>query len=114
LRMNLIIRNIRHEIVGYKTKRITAVEYVSTNNGTKLNTVFAEKQVIISAGSIYSSKIFMLSGNVPREELKKYDIKIFLIMRRNIRKFICNHYYFLFCFLENNLAARKWCLIYRN
>ena len=32
--------------------------------------------MIVSTGSINSPKILMLSGNVPKENLKKYDIKI--------------------------------------
>ncbi|KAF3430490.1 hypothetical protein E2986_13928 [Frieseomelitta varia] len=78
-RKNLTIKTesyVTKLVVDNKTKRVTSVEYTSGNNRTKLNTVFARKEVILSAGSINSPKILMLSGIGPREELKKHGIEV--------------------------------------
>ncbi|KAF3430486.1 hypothetical protein E2986_07082 [Frieseomelitta varia] len=78
-RKNLTIKTesyVTKLVVDNKTKRVTGVEYTSGNNRTKLNTVFARKEVILSAGSINSPKILMLSGIGPREELEKHGIEI--------------------------------------
>ena len=64
-------------IVEFKTKRVIGVEYASRDKRTKLNIIFAKKkEVILSAETINSPKILMLSGIGPREELEKYGIKV--------------------------------------
>ena len=80
-RKNLAIKTeayVTKLLVDNKTNRAIGVEYASTtsNNQTKLNSVFVKKEVIVSAGSINSPKILMLSGIGPREELKKCRIKV--------------------------------------
>ena len=74
-------------LVDSKTKRVTGVEYISGNNRTKLHTVFAKKEVILSAGAINSPKILMLSGIGPGEELEKYGIEVIsnLSVGRNLQ-----------------------------
>ncbi|KAK9294322.1 hypothetical protein QLX08_011028 [Tetragonisca angustula] len=78
-RKNLTIKTesyVTKLLVDHKKNRVTGIEYTSRNNRTKLNTVFARKEVILSAGSINSPKILMLSGIGPKEELKKHGIKV--------------------------------------
>ncbi|KAK1120120.1 hypothetical protein K0M31_012844 [Melipona bicolor] len=78
-RRNLTIKTesyVTKLFVDHTKRRIIAVEYALINNRTKLNTVFAKKEVILSAGSINSPKILMLSGIGPREELEKYGIRV--------------------------------------
>ena len=78
-RRNLTVKTetcVTKLLVDQEKKRVIGVEYTLRNNRTKLNTVFASKEVILSAGSINSPKILMLSGIGPREELEKYGIPI--------------------------------------
>ncbi|KAK9294320.1 hypothetical protein QLX08_011026 [Tetragonisca angustula] len=89
-RRNLTIKTetyVTKLLVDNETKRVTGVEYTTGNNRTKLNTVFAKKEVILSAGSINSPKILMLSGIGPREELEKYGIQVIsnLSVGRNLQ-----------------------------
>ncbi|CAD1479083.1 unnamed protein product, partial [Heterotrigona itama] len=96
---NVVLLNAWQEL-GYKVvdvnannqldqekKRVTGVEYASGNNRTKLNTVFAKKEIILSAGSINSPKILMLSGIGPEEELEKHGIQVIsnLSVGRNVQ-----------------------------
>lgn len=77
-RPNLFIETQAHVtriIIDPKTKEATGVEYRDTVTGfTKI--AMANKEVILSAGSINSPKILKLSGIGPSEELKKHGIKI--------------------------------------
>ncbi|KOX68393.1 Glucose dehydrogenase [acceptor] [Melipona quadrifasciata] len=89
-RRNLTIKTesyVTKLLVDHTNTRVIGVEYASINNRTKLNTVFAKKEVILSAGSINSPKILMLSGIGPREELKKYGIQVIsnLSVGRNLQ-----------------------------
>ena len=49
---------------------------VEIKNKNKLKKIFAEKEVLLSAGAINSPQILMLSGVGPEEELKIHNIKI--------------------------------------
>ncbi|KAK9299907.1 hypothetical protein QLX08_007211 [Tetragonisca angustula] len=89
-RRNLTVKTetyVTKLLVDYKTNRVIGVEYTSANNRTKLNTVFAKKEVILSAGPVNSAKILMLSGIGPREELEKYGIQVVsnLSVGRNVQ-----------------------------
>ena len=89
-RRNLTVKTetyVTKLLLDHEKKRVIGVEYASRNNRTKLNTVFARKEVILSAGSINSPKILMLSGIGPREELKKYGIPVIsnLSVGRNLQ-----------------------------
>ena len=78
-RKNLTIKTesyVTRLLVDNETKRVTGVEYASGNNRTNLKTVFAKKEVIVSAGAINSPKLLMLSGIGPREELEKFGIQV--------------------------------------
>ncbi|KOX69471.1 Glucose dehydrogenase [acceptor] [Melipona quadrifasciata] len=89
-RRNLTIKTesyVTKLLVDHTKRRIIGVEYASINNRTKLNTVFAKKEVILSAESINSPKILMLSGFGPGEELEKYNIQVIdnLSVGRNLQ-----------------------------
>jgi choline dehydrogenase len=49
---------------------------VEIKNKNKLEKIFAEKEVLLSAGAINSPQILMLSGVGPEEELKNHGINI--------------------------------------
>ena len=49
---------------------------VEIKNKNRLEKIFAEKEVLLSAGAINSPQILMLSGVGPEEELKNHGIKI--------------------------------------
>ncbi len=49
---------------------------VEIKNKNKLKKIFADKEVLLSAGAINSPQILMLSGIGPEEELKNHNIKI--------------------------------------
>ncbi|CAH1390495.1 unnamed protein product [Nezara viridula] len=73
-RKNLHI--IKHSIVTkviFENKRAKGIEYF--HNGTMFQ-VTSEKEVILSAGTIDSPKILMLSGIGPRKELEKHNIHV--------------------------------------
>ncbi|CAD1468297.1 unnamed protein product, partial [Heterotrigona itama] len=89
-RRNLTVKNetyVTKLLVDQEKKRVIGIEYASGNNQTKLNTVFAKKEVIVSAGSINSPKILMLSGIGPEEELEKHGIQVIsnLSVGRNVQ-----------------------------
>ena len=97
-RKNLTIKTeayVTKLLVDSKTKRVIGVEYASTtkNNQTKLNLVFTKKEVIVSAGTINSPKILMLSGIGPREELNKHRINVIsnLSVGRNLQDHVSMH-----------------------
>lgn len=62
-------------IIDPKTKQAKGVQYVDMiENVTKV--VYAKKEVIVSAGSIESPKLLMLSGIGPAEDLEQAKIKV--------------------------------------
>lgn len=65
-------------------KRAVGVEYLYKN---KVRRAFADKEVIISAGSLNSPKILMLSGIGPKKHLKKMNIEVVknLAVGRNLQ-----------------------------
>lgn len=76
-RRNLFIETealVRKIKINSKTKEAIGVEYINKNGEKKI--VFAKKEIIISAGTIDSPKLLMLSGIGPSEELKKHNINI--------------------------------------
>ncbi|CAD1468056.1 unnamed protein product, partial [Heterotrigona itama] len=95
-RSNLTVKTetyVTKLLVDHEKKRVIGVEYASGNNQTKLNTVFAKKEVIVSAGSINSPKILMLSGIGPREELNKHGINVIsdLSVGRNLQDHVSTY-----------------------
>lgn len=77
-RRNLVIKTRAHVTkieIDPRTKRAIGVEYLSTATGF-VRTAFAQKEVILSAGTINSAKILMLSGVGPVEELRKHGIHV--------------------------------------
>ncbi|OAD62860.1 Glucose dehydrogenase [acceptor] [Eufriesea mexicana] len=76
-------RNLKIETQAYvtrllingATKSVIGVQYTSTATGLT-KSVFVRREVILSAGTINSPQILMLSGIGPREELSKHGIKV--------------------------------------
>ncbi|XP_008203153.1 glucose dehydrogenase [FAD, quinone]-like [Nasonia vitripennis] len=78
VRSNLTVRTkiqVTKVIIHPKSKRAIGVEYVEP--GTKLTKkVFANKEVILSAGTYESPKLLMLSGIGPVDHLNEAGIKV--------------------------------------
>lgn len=80
-RENLVVRTQAHVtrlMVDQKTKKAFGVEYVK--NGKILHAL-ADKEVILSAGSINSPKILMSSGIGPEEHLHEFGIPLIKNLR---------------------------------
>lgn len=90
-RSNLVIKTesyVKRIIIDPKTKRAIGVEFVSSRTGTS-QVVYAKKEVIVSAGTLSSPKILMLSGIGPKEELEKHNIS--LIFNSSVGRNLHNH-----------------------
>ena len=77
-RPNLVVRPnswATKVIIDPTTKTATGVEYRSANSGT-VKKVYAKKEVILSAGSIDTPKLLMLSGVGPNDNLKESGIEV--------------------------------------
>ena len=68
--LRLEVRALVHRIV-MENQRARAVVY---EQGGKIYTVQASKEIIVSAGAIKSPQILMLSGIGPRDHLREFDI----------------------------------------
>lgn len=82
-RANLTIRTQAHVtrvLIDPRTKHAFGVEYIR-DGGTKINTVRARKEVILSAGTINSPKLLLLSGVGPREQLQYFGIHVIKDLR---------------------------------
>ncbi|XP_026675090.1 glucose dehydrogenase [FAD, quinone]-like [Ceratina calcarata] len=60
-------------LIDDETKRVYGVEYIQNNQNKK---VYCSKEVILSAGTIDSAKLLMLSGIGPKEHLQELGIKV--------------------------------------
>ncbi|XP_067015417.1 glucose dehydrogenase [FAD, quinone] [Anabrus simplex] len=77
-RSNLEIQTQSHVtrvLINPETKKAYGVEYASST-GQKIKQVFAKKEIILSAGSINSPKILMLSGVGPEDHLAYFNIPV--------------------------------------
>jgi len=73
-RQNLtLITNIQVSKIIIENSSAIGVEIKNKN---ELENIFAEKEVLLSAGAINSPQILMLSGVGPEEELKNHGIKV--------------------------------------
>ena len=73
-RQNLtLITNIQVSKIIIENSSAIGVEIKNKN---ELEKIFAEKEVLLSAGAINSPQILMLSGVGPEEELKKHGINV--------------------------------------
>ena len=73
-RQNLtLITNIQVSKIIIENSSAIGVEIKNKN---KLEKIFAEKEVLLSAGAINSPQILMLSGVGPKEELKNHGINV--------------------------------------
>ncbi|KAL4746656.1 hypothetical protein BDW72DRAFT_210255 [Aspergillus terricola var. indicus] len=61
--------------VHIQHRRAVAVNYVSSGD-TSNHTIWAQREIIVSAGAIGSPKLLMLSGLGPREHLKQLGIAV--------------------------------------
>lgn len=82
-RRNLTIRTQAHVtrvLIDPQTKHAFGVEYIRDGDAS-ITTVRARKEVILSAGSINSPKILMLSGVGPKEHLDYFGIHVIQDLR---------------------------------
>ena len=82
-RSNLTVRTQSHVtrvLIDPRTKHAFGVEYIRDGE-TKIRTVRARKEVIVSAGAINSPKLLQLSGVGPRELLEKFGIYLIQDLR---------------------------------
>lgn len=76
LRQNLHVALFSHVtkvLIEKETNRAYGVEFI--RNGEK-QVVYAKREVILSAGSIASPQLLMLSGIGPKEDLKKVGVEV--------------------------------------
>lgn len=84
-RKNLtVLTNAHVTRVLIEKKRAVGVQFLFKK---KIRTVYAKKEVILSAGSLNSPKILMLSGIGPKAHLEKMNIKVIqnLAVGRNLQ-----------------------------
>lgn len=97
-RRNLCIRKWSHvfEILFDEHKRAIGVKY--NYNGTKNFTVYARKEIILSAGVIGSAQLLLLSGIGPKHHLKKLGIEVIsdLAVGENLIDHVCVLVFFKF------------------
>ncbi|XP_051155547.1 glucose dehydrogenase [FAD, quinone]-like [Leptopilina boulardi] len=77
-RRNLFIKKmvlVNKILIDPNTNKATGIEYFSIITG-KNKTAKVKKEVILSAGTVNSPKLLMLSGIGPIDELKKHNIPI--------------------------------------
>jgi choline dehydrogenase len=82
-RSNLTIRTQAHVtrvLIDPNTKHAFGVEYIRDGEAT-IRTVQARKEVILSAGSINSPKLLLLSGVGPKEQLEHFGIHVMQDLR---------------------------------
>ncbi|PSN57091.1 hypothetical protein C0J52_01328 [Blattella germanica] len=82
-RNNLTVRTQSHVtrvLIDPRTKHAFGVEYIRDGE-TKITTVRARKEVILSAGAINSPKILQLSGVGPKEMLDQFGIYVIQDLR---------------------------------
>lgn len=82
-RSNLTIRTQAHVtrvLIDPRTKHAFGVEYIRDGEA-KIRTVRARKEVILSAGSINSPKLLLLSGVGPRDQLQHFGIHVIKDLR---------------------------------
>ncbi|KAE8740619.1 hypothetical protein FOCC_FOCC013856, partial [Frankliniella occidentalis] len=77
LRSNLKVltgATARRVVIDQRSKRATAVEFTDTDG--KTHVVKAKKEVVLSAGAIFSPHLLMLSGVGPADQLKAAGIPV--------------------------------------
>ena len=77
-RSNLFIKTqvfAKRVLIDPKTKKVIGVEYASNKNSPS-QVAYVKKEVIITAGTLNSPKVLLLSGIGPKEELKKHNISL--------------------------------------
>lgn len=75
-RPNLVVRpnsRVARVLIDRYSKRAIGVEYICSKTNT-LKTVYARKEVILSAGAFDSPKLLMLSGVGPAEHLREAGV----------------------------------------
>lgn len=82
-RTNLTIRTQAHVtrvLIDPRTKHAFGVEYIRDGEA-KISTVRARKEVVLSAGTINSPKLLLLSGVGPKEQLQHFGIHVIQDLR---------------------------------
>ncbi|KAJ9596746.1 hypothetical protein L9F63_012232 [Diploptera punctata] len=69
----LVNAQVTKVLIHNDTKKAYGVEYVDTNGVT--HTIYAEKEVILSAGAVNSPQLLLLSGIGPKEDLTSVGIE---------------------------------------
>ena len=76
-RKNLhIVTGIRVTKLIIEDKKVTGVEYALESDRAQKGKVYADKEVILSAGALASPQLLMLSGIGPEETLNSLGIKV--------------------------------------
>nr|CAD7202867.1 unnamed protein product [Timema douglasi] len=90
-------------LIHPKNHTAYAVQFLDSNNVTK--TVYARKEIILSAGAIGSPHILLLSGVGPKEDLEKLDIEV--LSDLPVGKNLHNHVSMGFGFTINDTATEE-------
>ncbi len=70
---NVFIRNYLEQVLVDENNQAIGVEYEKFG---EIKTALARKEVILSAGSVNTAKILMLSGIGPREHLESFSVSL--------------------------------------
>ncbi|XP_049840244.1 glucose dehydrogenase [FAD, quinone]-like [Schistocerca gregaria] len=79
LRPNLHVltySQVTRVLIDPRKKRATGIQYVRDGEGRRLRSVLARREVVLSAGSIGSPQLLMLSGVGPAAHLREHGIPV--------------------------------------
>lgn len=82
-----IFSQVTKILIDPKTKLTFGVEFIKKD---KKRTVYAKKEIILSAGPINSPQLLMLSGIGPKNHLKNHKISV--IQDLQVGQYLQDHY----------------------